>query len=82
MEFRQNKRRWRPDLPRSRQRQWYRRLGRAIQMFLGLSFKGTSLEGFDRLVEDNIVAVTEAKKHANRLIQQAPYRIVALPASC
>jgi len=53
-----------------------------IQLFLGLSFKGTLLKGFDHLVDNNIIPVNEATKHENRLIQHTPYRIVALPASC
>jgi hypothetical protein len=53
-----------------------------IHLFLGLSFKGTFLEGFYQLAESNIIPVNEATKHAHRLIQDTPYRIVALPAAC
>ena len=78
---RQDKRCWRPDLPRSRQRQWWRRLRRMIHLFLGVSFGEANLEGFDRLICTNIIPVTKATKHENRLIRHTPYRIVALPAA-
>ena len=82
IKHRQDTRCWRPDLPRSRQRQWRRRLCRMMHLFLGLSFKGTLLEGFDQLVDDNIIPVNEATEHTNRLIRHTPYRIVALPGVC
>ena len=46
--------RWRPDLPRSRQRQWWHRLGRMITLMLGISFSGTFLHGFDLLMHNNV----------------------------
>jgi len=53
-----------------------------IHLFLGLSFGGTELEGFDQLVDNNIIPVNKATKHENRRIRQTPYRIVALPTFC
>ena len=49
--------RWRPDLPRPRQRQWWRRLGRMVNAVLGFAAAGSLLVGFDTLVARGIVAV-------------------------
>lgn len=73
------KKRWRPDLPRSRQRTWWRRLQRMISMLLGLCFSGGALQGFDLLLAKGIIPVTDAKLHANRTAIQPPYRVAALP---
>jgi hypothetical protein len=76
---RQSTKRWRPDLPRSRQRQWWRRLGRMIRLVFGMSAQLTHREGFTRLIARNIIPVTQAIHHDNRHIHDPPYRIVALP---
>lgn len=73
--------RWRPDLPRSRQRQWWHRLGRMIRLLLGLSFAGSRIDGFERLIATNIIPVTAATDHDNRIIDHITYRVVALPGS-
>lgn len=49
--------RWRPDLPRPRQRQWWRRLGWMIEAVPGLSFSGSRLEGFDAVIDRRQVPV-------------------------
>lgn len=73
--------RWRPDLPRSRQRQWWWRLGRMIRLLLGLSFAGSRIDGFERLIANNFIPVTAATNHDNRTIDHITYRVVALPGS-
>lgn len=60
------RKRWRPDLPRSRQRMWWRRLQRMIRMLLGFRFSGGALQGFDLLLTKGIIPITTAKLHANR----------------
>jgi len=55
-----DKRRWRPDLPRARQRQWWRRLGRLIPLVLGVSFAGSFFTAFIQLMKQNIIPVTSA----------------------
>jgi hypothetical protein len=52
--------RWHPDLPRGRQRQWWRRLSRLIPLALGISFAGSFTQAFNLLMEQNIVPVTSA----------------------
>lgn len=56
---------WRPDLPRSRQRQWWRRLWRMIRLMLGMSFSGGYMEGFRQLLKLNIIPVTGAEQKEN-----------------
>jgi len=58
--------RWRPDLPRARQRQWWRRLGRMITLVLGISFNGLFSQAFTLLMEQNIIPVTGAELAENR----------------
>ncbi len=65
---RTHKKRWRPDLPRPRQRQWWRRLGRLIRSVLEVSFIGSFLEGFSQLVNRGLIPVSSATKSENRLI--------------
>ncbi len=60
------KNRWRPDLPRPRQRQWWRRLGRMITLVLGISFTGSSSTAFTYLMEQHIIPVTGAELPENR----------------
>ncbi len=78
--WRAEKKRWRPDLPCSRQRMWWRRLRRMIRMLLGFWFSGSICQGFDLLAGQGIIPVTTAKLHKNRVNVQLPYRIVALPS--
>jgi hypothetical protein len=68
MDHRTHKKRWRPDLPRSRQRQWWRRLGRLIRSVLGVSFVGSMLQGFSQLIRQGLIPVSSAAKNENRLI--------------
>ena len=60
IEHRCRRGRWRPDLPRGRQRQWWRRLGRVILLALGTSFAGSFIQAFNLLKEQNIIPVTGA----------------------
>lgn len=52
--------RWRPDLPRSSQRQWWRRLRRQLAAFLGLSFGDSLWAGFTRLQAMAVVPVSRS----------------------
>lgn len=60
---------WRPDLPRSRQRQWWRRLWRMIKLMHGVSFAGNGIEGFQLLLEQEIIPVTSAKEKENMTVK-------------
>ena len=62
-------RRWRPDLPRARQRQWQRRLKRMTAMVLGICFSGAMAEAFDRLIQMGIIPVSGANKSENRRVR-------------
>ena len=55
---RQNNARWRPDLPRPRQRQWWRRLARKSMLCLGLSFAGYMLDAFEALLTAATIPVS------------------------
>ena len=55
---RQGQGRWRPDLPRARQRQWWRRLARKTRLCLGLSFAGTLYDAFMALVSRGVIPVS------------------------
>jgi hypothetical protein len=61
--------RWRPDLPRGRQRQWWRRMRRLLLAFFGCSHGGCSLDTFRRLIRSNIIPVTAAGKKENRIVR-------------
>ena len=61
--------RWRPDLPRGRQRQWWRRMRRLLLAFFGCSHGGCSLDNFRRLIRSNIIPVTAAGKKENRIVR-------------
>lgn len=50
--------RWRPELPRSGQRQWWRRLGRLVKTILGVSFAESLLAGFDALLTLGFIPVS------------------------
>lgn len=58
--------RWRPDLPRERQRGWWRRLGRMSVLMLGVSFSGSPPQAFSLLEEQNIIPVTSAGLQENQ----------------
>jgi len=66
IEHRSRRGRWRPDLPRGRQRQWWRRLGRLILLVLGVSFTDSFSQAFTLLMEQNIIPVTGVKLPENR----------------
>ena len=59
--------RWRADLSRAGQRQWWRRLRRLVTMMLGISFPDSLLGGFDALRSQGFIPVS-------RTIQRAPPR--------
>jgi hypothetical protein len=65
---RSNKNRWRPDLPRARQRRWWRRLVRMISTVLGVSYSGSPLQAFKVFMKHNIIPVSSAKKKENRTV--------------
>jgi hypothetical protein len=65
---RETRQRWRSDLPRSRQRLWWRRLRRAVLLFLGIHWRLGLTAGFDRLLDLAIIPVCAAKKYANRTV--------------
>ncbi len=58
--------RWRPDLPRSSQRQWWRRLRRQVVAHLGLGFAGSPWVGFTRLMALAVVPVSRSTRSGNR----------------
>ena len=61
--------RWRPDLPRGRQRQWWRRMHRLLLALFGCSHGGCGLDNFRRLIRSNIIPVTTAGKKENRTVR-------------
>lgn len=50
--------RWRPDLPRSRQRRWWQTLGRKVKLCLGLNFGRSRFEGFMALLTAGVIPVS------------------------
>lgn len=71
--------RWRCDLPRPRQRQWWRRLGRLSQAVLGLAFSGSAVAAFEDLVSRGFVPVSRCFYCDNYSTGPPPYRSVSLP---
>ncbi len=63
---RDKKERWRPDLPRPRQRQWLLRLKKMYQGMLGFSFSGTMIQAFNTLRDQGIIPVSSATQSKNR----------------
>lgn len=59
---RQNNSTWRSDLPRSRQRQWWRRLKKKATLCLGLSFVGSLFDSFLALIEAGAIPVSSVMK--------------------
>jgi hypothetical protein len=66
--MRGNKQRWRPDLPRSTQRQWWRSLWRMILLILGMSYRGDGMAGFMAILQQNIIPVSRAGQKENRTV--------------
>jgi hypothetical protein len=60
---------WRPDLPRGRQRQWWRCLWRLIWLVLGRSYNGPAGKGFYLLMQQNIIPITRAGQKENRTVR-------------
>jgi hypothetical protein len=56
--YRHDQGRWRPDLPRARQRQWWRRLARKARLCLGLAFAGTLHDAFLALLNRGAIPVS------------------------
>ena len=71
--------RWRCDQPRSRQRQWWRRLHRLAVAVLGLSFTGCAGEVFNALVAKGFIPVSTSFQCDNHSTGPPPYRSVSLP---
>lgn len=58
--------RWRPGLPRPRQRQWWRRLGKKVKLCLGLSFAGTRFDAFMALIEAGAIPTSSVMQCGDR----------------
>lgn len=71
--------RWLSELPRSRQRQWWRRLHRMAVAVLGLTFAEGAMESFRALVTRGIVPVGTSFYRDNCATGPPPYRSVPLP---
>ena len=67
--MRGNKQRWRPDLPRSAQRQWWRCLWRMIRLILGIGCQYNGITGFMQILQQNIIPVTRATQKENRVVK-------------
>ena len=50
-----------------------------ILLFLGVGFSDGREVGFDMLKEMLLIPVSAANDHANRVIEEETYRVVALP---
>jgi hypothetical protein len=70
--------RWHRALPRSRQRQWWRRLTRMTGAVLGL-FRGAVFEAFGELLGHGFIPVSLSFKRDNSGTGPPPYRSVSLP---
>lgn len=55
---RQDNDRWRPDLPRPRQRQWWYRLRKKASICLGLAFGGSLPDAFTTLIQAGAIPVS------------------------
>ncbi len=71
--------RWRLDLPRPRQRQWWRRLQRMSVVMLGLAFVGSAVEAFQSLVKLGFIPVSSSFYRDNPDTGPPTYRTVSLP---
>lgn len=65
---RSNTQRWRPDLPRARQRQWWYRLGRLMVLILGISWCGPPAQAFKLFLRNNCIPVTSAGLKENKTV--------------
>ena len=70
--------RWQRHLPRSRQRQWWRRLQRMAGAVLGL-FCGSAVEAFEGLLGRGFIPVSLSFDRDNTGSDPPPYRSVSLP---
>lgn len=70
--------RWHRVLPRCRQRQWWRRLGRMTRAVLGL-FSGSTLDAFEELLAQGFVPVSLSFERDNYGVGPPPYLSVSLP---
>lgn len=75
---RQNSGRWLHDQPRTRQRQWWRRLQRMTQAVLGLSIPAIS--AFATLSARGFIPVSRSFYCDTSGIDPPPYRTVSLPS--
>jgi len=66
IEDREQTGRWRPDLPRPRQRQWWRRLGRMASLILGAGYSASPADAFNLLMNKGFIPVTSAELQENR----------------
>jgi hypothetical protein len=55
-----NTHRWRADLSREGQRQWWRRLRRLVKAVVGISFAGCLLAGFDAVRTRGFIPVSRS----------------------
>jgi hypothetical protein len=69
---------WHRDFPRSRQRQWWRRLQRMAGAVLGL-FCGSGLAAFTILIRRGFIPVSLSFQCDNSGTGPPPYRSVSLP---
>lgn len=58
--------RWRPDLPRPRQRQWWRRLAIKVKLCLGLAYAGSCNEAFITLMNRGAIPVSSVMECGDR----------------
>lgn len=72
--------RWCRALPRSRQRQWWRRLQRLASAVLGL-FSGSVLDAVEELLGQGFIPVSLSFERDNSGVGPPPYRSVSLPLS-
>jgi hypothetical protein len=69
---------WCRALPRTRQRQWWRRLQRMAGAVLGL-FHGSAFDAFKRLLDHGVIPVSFSFNRDNSGAGPPPYRSVSLP---
>ncbi|MCK4621144.1 MAG: hypothetical protein KAT62_02895 [Desulfuromonadales bacterium] len=70
--------RWRADLPRGRQRQWWRRLRRRAVAVLGLAWSEDAVAAFTSLVALGFIPISTAFQCKNGSAAPPPYRSVSL----
>jgi len=72
--------RWHRDLPRARQRHWWRRLGRMTRAVLG-HFSGSVMDAFEELLGQGFIPVSLSFQCENTGTGPPPYLNVSLPPS-